>query len=314
MGGAVDTIGSLAGRGEISLGGGGSLVVGANQASTFFGGIITGTGTFQKLGSGTLTLAGTNSFTGPTVLSEGTLRVDGSIAASSVLRLNFPLSPSNSFPAVLAGNGSVPVINPYSGGFGGSVSPGASPGRLSVIGGANLNNMELRIEVNGPAVGTGYDQLRVSDSVTLLKTVLNVTAGYVPTTNETFTILEKTSPGPISGNFFNIPEGGLIDAGLVKFVITYQGGDGNDVVLRRFDAPAPMIGGISPGGSGQMNINGQGAPFATYVLEATSELNAAPWLPIATNSANGAGIYQFTDAMTENGVLHPARFYRLRVQ
>jgi hypothetical protein len=184
-----------------------------------------------------------------------------------------------------------------------------------VQGAANLSDVELRIEVNGPGVGTGYDQLRVAGNVTLVKTVLTVTAGFSPGTNDSFVILEKTTPGPITGNFFNIPEGGLINAGPVQFQITYQGGDGNDVVLRRFDAPIPMIGGISSDGSGQMLISGQGAPFVTYVLEATSELNSAPWVPIATNSANGIGAYQFTDAMTDNGVqLHGARYYRLRVQ
>jgi len=316
MGGATDTVGSIEGFGEISIGASGSLLVGANHLSRTFAGVISGGGTLQKIGSGALTMTGTNSYTGPTVLSEGTLQVDGSIAASSVLRLNYPLSPSNSFPAVLSGGGSVPAITPYSGGFGGSVSPGASPGRLYVQGAANLSDVELRIELNGSSPATGYDQLRVSGGVTLLKTVLTVTAGFVPGTNETFTILEKTSAGPITGNFFNIPEGGLIDAGAAKFRITYQGGDGNDVVLRRLEVPAPVIGGISSGGSNQMIISGQGAPFATYILEATSELgNSALWVPIATNSVNGAGLYQFIEVISENGVqMYGERYYRLRVE
>ncbi|HKX62414.1 MAG TPA: autotransporter-associated beta strand repeat-containing protein, partial [Verrucomicrobiae bacterium] len=315
MGGFTEMVGSIEGFGEISIGASGSLIVGANHLSRTFAGVISGGGTLHKIGSGTLTMTGTNSYTGPTILSEGTLRVDGSVAASSILRLNFPLSPSNSFPAVLSGNGSVPAVAAYSGGFGGSVSPGASPGRLSVQGAANLSNTELRIELNGTSPGTGYDQLRAAGTVTLVKTILAVTAGFVPGTNETFTILEKTSAGPITGNFFNIPEGGLIDAGPAKFRITYQGGDGNDVVLRRFEAPAPLIGGISFGGSNQMIISGQGAPFATYILEATTQLNSAPWIPIATNSANGAGLYQFTEVISESGVqMYGERYYRLRME
>jgi autotransporter-associated beta strand protein len=312
MGGSTDTVGSIEGGGEISIGASGTLLVGANHSSRVFTGMISGGGTLHKIGSGTLTLTGTSSYTGPTVLSEGTLQVDGNIAASSVLRLNFPLSPSNSFPAILSGNGSVPAITSYSGGFGGSVSPGASPGRLSVQGAANLNDTELHIELNGSVPGTSYDQLRASGAVTLLNTGLTVSAGFLPDTNETFMILEKISPGPISGNFFNIPEGGLINAGPVQFQITYQGGDGNDVVLRRVDAPAPLIGGISSGSSGQMIISGQGAPFVTYILEATPHLNSPiPWEPIATNSANGVGMYLFTDAVSG---AEPARFYRLRIQ
>jgi hypothetical protein len=51
------------------------------------------------------------------------------------------------------------------------------------------------------------------------------------------------------------------------------------------------------------------------VLEAAPHLNAPiPWTPIATNTANGAGIYEFIDAYADNGnVLLPQRFYRVHL-
>jgi filamentous hemagglutinin family protein len=45
-----------------------------------YGGVISGTGTVSKLGAGTLTLGGANSYTGNTTISTGTLAVSGSLA------------------------------------------------------------------------------------------------------------------------------------------------------------------------------------------------------------------------------------------
>jgi autotransporter-associated beta strand protein len=61
------TIGALAGSGPVTLGaGGGALSTGANNASTTYSGVISGTGTLTKVGTGTMTLKGVNTFTGAT--------------------------------------------------------------------------------------------------------------------------------------------------------------------------------------------------------------------------------------------------------
>jgi autotransporter-associated beta strand protein len=75
-------IGSLAGSGSVTLGSRGlsTLSVGGNGLSTTFGGSITGAGggtALAKTGSGTLTLTGTNSYTGETWINGGTLQVGG---------------------------------------------------------------------------------------------------------------------------------------------------------------------------------------------------------------------------------------------
>src|SRR6185503_557552 len=135
-GGFDDIVGSIAGTGAISIDGNSSLRVGRNNTSTTYAGSLSGAGTFEKLGGGTLTLTGTSALTGPTRLAEGTLLVNGSIATSSGLHLNAPIQPPNAFPAVLGGTGSVPAIIPYAGGV---VAPGASPGRLTTAGAADLS-------------------------------------------------------------------------------------------------------------------------------------------------------------------------------
>ncbi|MBS7811018.1 autotransporter-associated beta strand repeat-containing protein [Roseococcus pinisoli] len=79
--GAGTTLGSLAGTGAVDLGSI-TLAVGGNNTSTTFagviadGGLLGGSGAgLTKVGTGTLTLTGTNTYTGLTTVSAGTLRV-----------------------------------------------------------------------------------------------------------------------------------------------------------------------------------------------------------------------------------------------
>lgn len=65
-------VGSLAGSGTINLESS-NLVVGSDNTSTVFSGNIMGTGNFTKIGTGTLTLTGRNTFNGLTDINGGTL-------------------------------------------------------------------------------------------------------------------------------------------------------------------------------------------------------------------------------------------------
>jgi len=75
-------------------------------------------GALTKTGAGLLELSATNTYRGATTVSEGTLKVTGSIAASSGV--------SVASGATLSGSGIVPIISGA-----GLVSPGASPGILT---------------------------------------------------------------------------------------------------------------------------------------------------------------------------------------
>jgi outer membrane autotransporter protein len=66
------TIGSLAGAGNVMLGAA-TLTTGNDNTSTTFSGVISGTGGLTKIGSGTLVLSGVNTYTGGTTLAGGTL-------------------------------------------------------------------------------------------------------------------------------------------------------------------------------------------------------------------------------------------------
>jgi autotransporter-associated beta strand protein/probable HAF family extracellular repeat protein len=121
------SIGSLVWGGVVTNSGPGAatLRAGSDNSSTIFIGTITdgaGPTALIKEGTGTLTLSGANSYTGPTSVNAGTLSVNGSIASSSLTIVNSG--------ATLVGNGIIgnTTIN------GGTLSPGNSIGTLTVQG------------------------------------------------------------------------------------------------------------------------------------------------------------------------------------
>jgi uncharacterized repeat protein (TIGR02543 family) len=117
---------------------------------------------------------------------------------------------------------------------GASVSPGLSPGiinsgNLSLTAGSNVN-----IEVNGPIVGTQYDQLNVTGTVSLGNATLNAIVGnaYTPTAGQTFTIVNNDGNDPVTGTFAGLAENDVFYSGTTSFRISYAGGsNNNDVVL-----------------------------------------------------------------------------------
>jgi autotransporter-associated beta strand protein len=138
------TAGSIAGGGSYFLGSN-ALIVGGNNLSTEVSGTIAdggssgGTGgSLVKVGTGVLTLSGTNTYTGPTVVNAGVLIVNGSIAPSSLTTVNSG--------AVLLGSGTVGSTVVNAGGF---LVPGNSPGTMTVAGDLTIQrNAFYVVQVN----------------------------------------------------------------------------------------------------------------------------------------------------------------------
>ena len=94
------TLGSLAGSGSVVMGGG-TLRVGAANSPTTFSGVISGTGSLVKLGSGVLTLTGSSTTTAALDLNAGTIILSGaggSLASTSsvIVRSGSTLELNNS--------------------------------------------------------------------------------------------------------------------------------------------------------------------------------------------------------------------------
>ncbi|AII46334.1 hypothetical protein KR49_07725 [Synechococcus sp. KORDI-49] len=80
---STDTIGSIAGAGFIELSDGVVLRAGGDDSSTEVSGVISGTASFVKEGSGTTTFSGNNTYTGTTTINAGILQVGRANALSA---------------------------------------------------------------------------------------------------------------------------------------------------------------------------------------------------------------------------------------
>jgi uncharacterized protein with beta-barrel porin domain len=83
----AQTIGSLSGSGNVTLGSA-TLTTGNDGTNTTYSGAISGMGGLTKIGTGTFALSGINTYQGATTINAGVLEVDGSITNSSSVTVN----------------------------------------------------------------------------------------------------------------------------------------------------------------------------------------------------------------------------------
>lgn len=196
--------GSIAGSGTYVIGIGNTLVVGSNNLSTEVSGVIAdscgcgpGPGSLEKVGTGTLILSGTNSYTGTTTINGGILRVDGSISQSSLTTVN---AGGALYGAGIVGNTVIANGGLYAPGNG---SPGSS---MQVQGDLSLQPGSVYAVQVGS--GSSASHALVNANVALNGTVgVSLSAGSMVTKH--YAIMDFL--GAATGNFAGVAApGGLI--------------------------------------------------------------------------------------------------------
>ena len=253
----VDTIGSIDGVGLIDLGSG-ILRAGADNGTSTYDGTIIGTGTLFKFGTGTWTLSGLNTYSGLTTVSAGTLVVDGDQHQSPVAVIG---------TANLGGRGVIGNLQVF-----GNVRPGTSPGILTS---SNVNftaSSDFFVELNGPAPGTGYDQLNVRGTNQLGQATLHVSVGpgFAPFEGEDFVIINNDGAEAIVNTFTNLPNGSVLTANNLQFRIRYLAVFENDVVLTLTNVAAHLVSTTLSGGNGDGDIDANECNFITVVITNTT--------------------------------------------
>jgi len=190
---------------------------------------FSGVGTLTKDGAGLLTLAGVNTHLGVTTVSAGTLSLTGSLAGAAVVNNT----------GTLQGTGTVggsTTIN-----VGGILAPGiGGVGTITSNGGISLNGT-FQIDATAPA--------GLVDLITVVGTVqtggsINLTGTGNFASVAQLLLISNDGTDSVTGMFAGYAEGAQFDINGVRFHLTYAGGDGNDVVLLRNQAP--VFGGLTP--------------------------------------------------------------------
>jgi hypothetical protein len=216
---------------------------------TIVGSIVGGEGGGKlELAGGTLTSATTGTITGTLLLSGGAL--------SGTLNANGTTNWTSGNINALSGN----VFNNN-----GTFNAGANAGWGAFNGGTGqkFNNKGIfnldkpgipgigipftqtstgtfKVDINGTAAGSGYDQLAVNNTVTLAGS-LNVALSFTPAIGTQFKIIDNDAGDAVSGIFSGLPQNATLAANGVLLQISYKGGDGNDVVLTRIAPPTLSI-------------------------------------------------------------------------
>ena len=102
---------------------------------------------------------------------------------------------------------------------GGTLSPGASAGKLTVGSLSLVAGATLKIELGGVTAGTGYDQLDVNGTVALGGATLNLSliGGFVPSSGANFVIIDNDGADAVSGSFAGLAEGAILTVGGTQF-------------------------------------------------------------------------------------------------
>lgn len=241
LNGFSQTIGSLAGGGStggnVTLGANATLTTGGNNGSTSYAGVISGTGTsgLTKLGTGTQTLSGVNTYNGSTTIKAGTLKlgVAGSIASSQTIVVGdtgssgavLDLSEKTSFAIggsqMLTGIGTVRLGNGDTLTINGTLSPGNSPGVITLDsqgGGGTVNLAGTTLmEIWGTARGAnpGYDAVDVTNSTMLnFGGILQLDLDQLFADDTTFDLFSTLGGSTLAQNFTGVTVTGAFYTGL----------------------------------------------------------------------------------------------------
>lgn len=254
-----------------------------------------GSSSWTKSGKGELVFDSNSDFEMQMKATDGVLSVEGNLP-----NLSIELDSG----AILRGNGSLHQVRLNQG----SLQPTPSSTALQV---GQLDSMQAgNIRFDFTDVNT-FGHLICNQAPNLQNPInLLLNFAFDPAEGQSFLIVRNDSMGPVQGTFLGLSEGQVFNISNTRYWrITYQGNDGNDIVLTRVSSPIAAQ--LSPPmmvSGGQMQIQAIGTPGAVYLIQARYTVdNSSLWELIGSAQGQPNGLLSFTDL---NAPKHAMRFYR----
>jgi autotransporter-associated beta strand protein len=242
-----------------------------------------------KAGPGFLRLSGNNGYDEITTVSDGILEVSNTAGSAT-----------GSGGVIVEGGAELQGDGNMDGEVlveaGGEISPGTVDPAILGVGGLILEaDSVLVIQIDGPVPGTEYSSLEVTGTVVLNQPIFRIALGPAVTAGDDFTIIDNDSGDAVAGTLKNLQEGEtfhLVGIDDVGFEITYQGGDGNDVVLTSIPTVSIDDTAVAEPASGTVN-----AVFTVTLTEASDET-----ITVQFSTADGTATAP-ADYTAENGTV-----------
>ncbi|WP_187275176.1 autotransporter-associated beta strand repeat-containing protein [Methylobacterium sp. WL120] len=278
-------IASLAGSGSVTLGSG-ILTTGGSNASTAYAGTISGSGGLIKVGTGTFTLSGANSYTGTTTVSAGTLANTGSLAGPVANAATFTNAGSVAGALANAGNatntgslsggvansGNLTTSGTIAGGLTNTGTVTASAGRIdgAIANNAGTFSVTGNVASNGTLTNAGGATVAVAGSGAYGIAGLLTNAGSLTVANGG----SLTAPaGIVNSGSIQVAQGGTITDALAN--------SGSVVNDGRYNAD------VSNAASGTIANRTTGVWTGNLTANTGSVSNSGLWQGNARNDAGG---------------------------
>jgi len=214
-------VGTLLSSNRSGFASGSALGVDTTAGNFSYASNIAGSMGLAKLGANTLTLSGSNTYTGPTTISQGELTINGSLVS--------PVTVNSG--GMLGGSGSLGSVTVASGG---SLSPGAAPGVMNVSGSlALLSGAQMDYALDTPA---DSDEVYMPSGPLVLSGQQFADFNFTPLGGfglGTYMLID-TSSVPIGSL-------GTSNSGTIDGLPAYIAVQGDDVVLNVVPEPGTLV-------------------------------------------------------------------------